>query len=128
MPVRANEGRSDHVVRIWSLINEEVRPPSNRNDARYISFLNSIPAGLRSVRGVKFTLRRDELAGLLPLLDEENNWLRANFGEEFCDEKIELTNDRPSLDDQTRAQLQAIATTTEPRVRQVINKYLAAYD
>jgi len=96
--VRGNEGRaimcSDMV-----LINEEVRPPSNRNDAG-ISASYSIPAGLRSVRGVKFTLRRDELVGCC-LLDERTTGL-GEFWREFCDEKIErLTT--ASLDDQTRA-------------------------
>jgi len=125
--VRANEGRSGHSVRIWTLINEVVTPP-NWQDKSYLEFLRGIRPALNSLSDTKFTLRRDELAGLLPLLYEENDWLRANFGEEFCDEKIELSNDLPSLGDETRSQLQAIAATAEPIVRQIINGYLAKYD
>ena len=125
--VRANAGRCGHSVRIWTLINEAIKSP-HRQDRSYLEFIARVRPALNSVRGERFTLKRDELGGLLPLLNEENDWLRANFGEEFCDEKIELNNDLPSLDDQTRSQLQALAATIEPRVRQIIDRYLATYD
>ena len=124
--IRANRGRSRHFVRIWTLINEEERPP-DWMEKGYLNFLASARHVLSAVRGQKFRLRLDELGSLASILVEENEWLKRQFGEEFCDEKMDMSNDLPPLDNDTRARLEAIAAATDPRVRQAIHRYLLNY-
>lgn len=71
----AREGRSDCAVRTMSVLHEKFGRDDPRGKA----------AGelLKAITGPKFLLREAEAAPLLPMIDEENRWLRDTFGEDF---------------------------------------------
>jgi hypothetical protein len=84
--VRANEGRSDIATRSVSLVNERF------GRARWQGSLAELDAhlqsagmeALRALPGPKFTLRRDEIAPILHLVEQENTWLREQLGPGFA--------------------------------------------
>ena len=122
--VRANEGRSDCATRLMSSINEAFGPglaggAVNRRYADHdVRRLNSIP-------GPKFSLRRDEISPLLPLLVAENEWLKETLGEQFYDRHLEFGNEPCIWTEEGLACLREILGTATPAVRSLVASHRA---
>lgn len=96
---RANARRSAAAVRVMSVVNERFgrfdeagRPhPAHFNEAAALRALRSLP-------GPAFELTRPEAAPVLPLLEQENAWMRERYGEHFADPVLALAlTDAPVL-------------------------------
>jgi hypothetical protein len=85
----ANTGRSDNAVRVMSVANEKFGIRSRQASA---------VAALKDVPGEKFALCEAEAAALAPLVDRENDWLRATLGAEFAGPPLRLAA-APSIDE-----------------------------
>jgi hypothetical protein len=90
--IRANEGRSAIAVRALSILHERFgRDQWRETPAEFRAHLEQAGVkGLRRLPGKKFELSEHEVAPLLPMLQEENAWLRDTFGEEFHDGHLEF--------------------------------------
>lgn len=90
--VRANEGRSDAATRTMSLLNERfgLFDANGRKNPLAIDKLKALHA-LFTLPGRKFSLRPDEVAPILPVLQAENEWLRETLGPDFHDLRLEFT-------------------------------------
>jgi hypothetical protein len=126
--IRANEGRSDHAVRLNEKINESVgrRFLTRQNDVFYATLYSRYPA-LLDIPGNKFSLRESEVAPLLSMLARENEWLKEHFGEGFHDEEIGFGNESVSLEPKTRSFLIDNFGSAEQPVKGVVEKYLAEH-
>ena len=117
--VRANEGASDVAVRAISLAN--VRFGKIRDGAANADFVD-VSRAIRVVGGVKFALRGEEVAALLPAIEREEAWLADTFGPKFRsagtsfspvrriwtdDERSQVLNAALGLPDSVRAWLSA---------------------
>lgn len=93
-PVMANERKSDHAVRIHSLLNARLGPRfhSRRNEDFYRTLSARFPA-IDRLPGDKFFLREHEIAPLTALLAAENEWLANRFGEGFCELSMVFRDD-----------------------------------
>jgi hypothetical protein len=91
--VRANEGRGDCATRFLSLLNEEfgLADGTGRLNPRFLH-LKELRGGIQ-LPGDKFRLRAHEAAALADMLRDENEWLRREFGEAFCDPRIALDDE-----------------------------------
>ena len=75
------------------------------------------------IPGRKFRLRHSEVVPVLPILIEENEWIRGHFEASFCNE-VRFEEDMPVLEDEARHYLsKALGTIDEP-FRTVIGNYV----
>src|SRR5262249_51225076 len=119
---KTNERVSDHAVRLASLITKSA--PAHRYI--YNILIRKIPA-LSQIPGGKFQLRESEVAPLLPILIEENNWLKENFGEGFYDEEIKFSDEPVTLNDEARQfVIDNLSNKPEP-IRSAVKQYLAEH-
>jgi hypothetical protein len=124
-PVKANLGKSDHAVRLNSLINESMGPLEKKRRA-YFDLFKRYPA-LQSVPGEKFMLREHEVAPLLPAVLSENAWLEERFGTGFFDQRIGFSREPVLLDDETRRFLVSNFMAVDTPIRKIVEAYLAAH-
>ena len=114
--VRANEGGSDSATRVLSLVNERFGrfEDSGKLNGKFFgdrAFIDSV----RRIAGPKFTLRPAEAAPILQLLQADNDWLRATFGDAFHDERLQFDEAPAGWTPEGLTQLQAaLATATAP--------------
>jgi hypothetical protein len=123
-PVLANEGKSDHAVRLNSLVNATLGSRGDNKEAN-VRMFRGYPA-LQSIPGDKFRLREREIANLLPLIVSESEWLRSKYGDDFGDDRISFSNDPTAIDATTRALLTANLADAEPWLRAIVEQYLVA--
>ncbi|MEJ6021972.1 hypothetical protein [Ramlibacter sp. PS4R-6] len=116
--VRANEGASDAATRTLSLIFERFgRSHASPRELRE----HRQDAGMRALRalpGPKFALTRDEAAPLLPMLHDENEWLRTTLGAEYHDADPRFAEARPSWSEATLRKFHEAVPSLRPDVRQ----------
>jgi hypothetical protein len=124
-PVKANLGKSDHAVRLNSLVNESLGP-RDRNRRTYHDLFGRYRA-LQSVPGEKFMLREHEVAPLLPAVLSENAWLEERFGAGFADQRIGFPPEPVLLDDETRRFLVSNFMAVDTPIRKIVEAYLAAH-
>jgi hypothetical protein len=124
--IRANEGRSDTASRVVSLVNERF------GRSRWACSPQELQAhlwgpGMRAMRalpGRKFTLRRGEVAPILPMLEQENAWLRDTFGQEFYDDHLEFGEGASAWTPESMRLLQEGLRLCEPAVRDWVTSNL----
>ena len=126
--VKANEGKSAHAVRLHSAINQAVGPrgASKQHDAFYTSLPDRCPV-LWKIPGAKFSLLEDEVAPLLSVLINENNWLKDRFGQGFHDETLDLGKGPVLLDADQRRMLVEISATCGMPIGPVVDRYIAQH-
>jgi len=124
---RANEGRSDCATRLISSINETRGRTYVTGELNQRVADNDI-SGLQIIPGAKFSLRLDEVAPLLPLLAEENEWLKETIGKAFYDEHLVFSNEPCVWPEESLSRLREVSSTSTPLVRSLISSYLAALE
>ncbi len=126
--VKANEGSSEHAVRLHSMINQFIGPrgASMNNEDFYRMLPHQLPA-LWTIPGEKFALTQDEIAPLQSMLAQENAWLQSEFGPGFHDTELVMGNGRASLDSVQRKFLIKHFSTAEMPVAQIVQRYLAEH-
>jgi len=120
--MRANERRSDCATRATSSINEALgegflrlsMPDRVRSDAYAV----------KMIPGAAFRLRRHEVLPILPLLTEENEWLKEALGEEFYDKELAFHDELPARSEESLARLRELSTSAKPPVGPLISSYL----
>lgn len=119
--LKTNESASEHSVRLASKIWEEVRERLRTPEDRQRFFIEN--RFLFQIPGRKFRLRHSEVVPVLPILIEENEWIRGHFEASFCNE-VRFEEDMPVLEDEARHYLsKALGTIDEP-FRTVIGNYV----
>ena len=124
--VKANEGKSAHAVRLHSWINQAVGPrgASKQHDAFYTALPDRCPA-LWAIPGAKFSLLEGEVAPLLSILINENNWLRNRFGQGFYDGTLVLGKGPVLLDAEQKRMLAEMAATIGMPIAPIVGRYIA---
>ena len=122
--VKANEGRSDCATRLISALSETIRPLLVSGGLKWGDVDNEF-SGLKAIPGRRFSLRLDEVPPLLPVLIEENEWLRETLGEDFYDTELAFHDEPCYWHDESLTHLRKVYSALTERVRSLISSYLA---
>ncbi len=120
-----NIGKSDHSTRIISLINNMVgHRKKSPEAAKFHAFLREQVPALFEIPGERFHLRLQEAAELIPILEEDNQWLQTEYGELFANDEISFSDTPILLEDQAIEHLEKIAAEAGPRIKKIIAQYI----
>ena len=125
--VRANEGSSDLATRIVSVLNEKF----GRFDAAGAinpDFFDNQPFidQVKRIGRRKFTLRPDEVAPILPLLEADNAWLAETLGQQFHDRNLRFEEVPFDWTPQDVAEFERTLAKAPPPVRDWVDAHRAA--
>jgi hypothetical protein len=128
--IRANEGRSDVATRVVALINERFGRSRWAGSPEGLQAHLWGPAmqAMRALPGPKFTLRRDEVAPILPMLERENDWLRDTLGKEFYDDRLEFGEGASGWTPESMRLFQEGLQLCEPTLRDWVTSNLQRVD
>ena len=123
-PARANEGRSNVASRTTSLINEQFgRAHWAGSSEAFDAHRTGIGLrGMRRLPGAKFTLRSAEIEPIQRMLEQENSWLRARFGEDFHDSHLQFGDTVHGWTPESIAMFHANLEQCPPEVQIWLNK------
>jgi hypothetical protein len=126
--VRANEGLSDTAVRVNEAINARVGSLWKSKEVYefYRKLYSRYPA-LKKIPGPKFALRADEVRPAIPVMEEENAWLKKNLGAGFYEERVTFSTERPLLDEAGRRFLVEHLASADGPVGEAVKAYLAEH-
>ena len=124
--VRANEGRTDATTRVVSRLNERFGL-FDANGQKNAKVLNRLKP-LLTLPGRKFSLRPDEAAPPMPLLQAENEWLRDTFGAEFHDPRLQFEDRKIDWTEDSLRQLAQGLALLPPEAREHLVQGLGGLD
>ncbi|MDP1930509.1 MAG: hypothetical protein Q8L60_03520 [Gammaproteobacteria bacterium] len=115
-------------MRINSIVNDVFghRLASEKTVAFHAQLPTKYPA-LFTIPGEKFTLQEGEVAPLHETLARENEWLKEKFGKGYYDDEVSVGSDQSLLDDAAREFLKKHFVAAGPRIKKIIEEYLATH-
>ena len=123
-----NIGGSDCMVRLLNEINQLVgnREHSKESQLFHGRLYSKFPK-LQTSLGEKFHLRTSEVTPLLPMIINENKWLKDRFGEEFYEDEFKFSNEPFMLsDEQRKFMIDNFKESAQP-MRGIVEEFVTKY-
>ena len=129
LPVlRANEGGSDLMVRLHDAINRHMGPRHASGDADlFYGTLRSWHPQLFASRGPRFSLRHHEVAPLISMLEQENQWLGTTFGATCHQPALVFPGGQFGIDAADEDFLRELGSALPGALREVVDTFVQEY-